>query len=78
MSGGPQQLDFTALGDSVNTTARLSSVAGPGELLVSADAARSANWETAGLERRTLELKGRTEPVDAWVVRADVAGAVAA
>jgi adenylate cyclase len=78
VSGGPQQLDFTALGDSVNTTSRLSSLAGPGELLVSADAARSATWETAGLERRTLQLKGRTEPVDAWVVRADVTGGVVA
>ena len=39
VGGGEQQLDFTALGDSVNTAARLSSVAGPGELLVSADAA---------------------------------------
>jgi adenylate cyclase len=73
VSGGPQQLDFTALGDSVNTTARLSSLAGPGELLISAEAARSASWKTAGLERRTLQLKGRTEPVDAWVVPAEEA-----
>lgn len=73
VSGGPQQLDFTALGDPVNTTSRLSSLAGPGELLVSAETARSAAWEPTGLERRTLQLKGRTEPVDAWVVRAEPA-----
>lgn len=73
VSGGPQQLDFTALGDPVNTASRLSSVAGPGELLVSADAADAAGWEPSSAERRTFELKGRTEPVDAWVVGADVA-----
>ena len=36
VGGGEQQLDFTALCDAVNTTSRLSSLAGPGELLVSA------------------------------------------
>ena len=69
VSGGPQQLDFTALGDPVNTTSRLASVAGAGETLVSADAARAAGWKPTDLERRTLELKGKAEPVDAWVVR---------
>ncbi|HVQ22404.1 MAG TPA: adenylate/guanylate cyclase domain-containing protein, partial [Candidatus Saccharimonadia bacterium] len=69
VGGGEQQLDFTALGDAVNTTARLSSVAGPGELLVSADAARAGHLATDGLEQRHLELKGRTEPVDAWIIR---------
>ncbi|HEY8198604.1 MAG TPA: adenylate/guanylate cyclase domain-containing protein [Candidatus Limnocylindrales bacterium] len=68
VGGGEQQLDFTALGDPVNTTARLSSVAGPGELLVSADAAAAGHLATDGLEQRHLELKGRTEPVDAWVI----------
>ena len=70
VGGGGQQLDFTALGDPVNTAARLSSVAGPGELLVSADAALAADWRPDGAERRTLDLKGKSQPVDAWVVRA--------
>ena len=74
VSGGPQQLDFTALGDPVNTTSRLSSVAGPGEVLISADAARAAGWDPASAERRTLELKGKSEPVDAWVVGAGAPG----
>jgi adenylate cyclase len=59
--------DFTALGDTVNAAARLSALAGAGEILISDDAATSAALDTAGLERRTLELRGREEALDAWV-----------
>ncbi|MGH3053205.1 MAG: adenylate/guanylate cyclase domain-containing protein [Gaiellaceae bacterium] len=62
--------DFTALGDAVNTAARLTGLAGPGEILISAEAAAAGGLETTGLERRTLELRGRERSVDAWVARA--------
>jgi adenylate cyclase len=65
--GEGDALDFTALGDSVNTTARLASSAGTGEILVSAAAVAASQLETAGLEARTLALRGRTESVEAWV-----------
>jgi adenylate cyclase len=54
--------DITALGDAVNTAARLASHAGPGELLVSEEACEAAGINTALLESRQLELKGKTEP----------------
>jgi adenylate cyclase len=60
-------MDFTALGDAVNTTARLASAAGAGELLISAAAARSAGIRTEGLETRTLHVRGRTDPIDVFV-----------
>jgi adenylate cyclase len=59
--------DFTAVGDAVNTTARLASAARTGELLVSRAAADAAGFDAAGLEARTLELRGRGETVDAVV-----------
>jgi adenylate cyclase len=59
--------DFTALGDPANTTARLASEAGAGEVLVSSAAAAAGGLDTGGLERRTLSLRGRDETVDAWV-----------
>ena len=59
--------DFTALGDSVNTAARVASRAGTGEILVSSTAAAASQLDTAGLEARTLDLRGRAEPVEAWV-----------
>jgi adenylate cyclase len=60
--------DFTALGDVVNTTARLASTAAAGELLVSVAAAEAAERAIDGLERRTLEVRGRHEPVDVVVI----------
>lgn len=61
--------DFTALGDAVNTTARLASEAASGELLVSVEAATAAGTDTSDLERRTVEVRGRTEPVEVVALR---------
>jgi adenylate cyclase len=62
--------DFTALGDAVNTTARMASAAGRGEVIVSLAAAKASVIETDGLERRTLDIRGRSEPIDVVVLRA--------
>jgi adenylate cyclase len=62
-------VDFTALGDAVNITARLASLAGPGEILVSDAASAAANLERAGFEHRELQLKGRTESIGVNVLR---------
>ena len=68
--GEGDAFDFTALGDSVNTAARLASSAGAGEILVSSTAASASSLDTTGLEARTLSLRGRDETVEAWVARA--------
>jgi adenylate cyclase len=60
--------DFTALGDTVNTAARLTSVAGPGEVLVSEATVSAAELDTSRVERRTLALRGREQTVEAWVL----------
>jgi adenylate cyclase len=62
--------DFTALGDTVNTAARLTGFAEAGEILISTEAATAGGLDTTGLERRTLELHGREQSADAWVARA--------
>ena len=64
--GEGDALDFTALGDTVNIAARLTSMAGAGEILISDAAAEAAGLDTSGLEQRTLELRGREEAVEAW------------
>jgi adenylate cyclase len=64
-SGGS---DVGVLGDTANTGARLSSLAGAGEILVSQATAEAAGLERSGIEIRKLELKGRNEPVEAWVL----------
>lgn len=61
--------DFTALGDAVNVAARLSSLASTGEVLISEDAYARADIDLGSLERRQLQLKGRSAPTDVRVLR---------
>jgi adenylate cyclase len=59
--------DFTALGDAVNTTARLASAAGSGEVLVTQETVDAAELDTTQDAKRTLELRGREAPVNVAV-----------
>jgi len=65
--GQGDDTELTAMGDIVNVTARLSSVASAGEILVTTAGAAAAGLEP-GLERRSLQLKGKTEPVEVVVL----------
>jgi adenylate cyclase len=62
-------LDFTVVGDVANTTARLGSLAGPGELLASDAILRAAGRDADDYEGRRLHLRGKSEILDARVVR---------
>jgi adenylate cyclase len=62
--------EIAALGDNVNVGARLASLAKAGQVLVSDETAREAGLDTSGLEAQELQLKGRSEPVQAWVLGA--------
>lgn len=61
--------DFTALGDPVNTAARLASSAQAGEILMSLDAATGMDLDTVPLERRSLALKGKADALEVVVIR---------
>jgi class 3 adenylate cyclase len=61
------RVELTALGDTVNTAARLASVAKAGEILVSASAADIAGLDPE-LERRSLALKGKQQNTDVVVL----------
>ena len=62
--------DFTAIGGTVNLAARLEGQAGPGEFLLSPEAAAAAGTRMAGAVRRSVTLKGIDAPVEAHVVGA--------
>jgi adenylate cyclase len=62
--------DFTALGDNVNITARLASEAGPGEILISEATYSAAQLDLGALERRQMELKGKSDPIEVYVFQA--------
>ncbi len=55
--------EIAVLGSAANLCARLSSHAAAGEILISEDAVKAGNLDVAGLESRTLELKGISQPV---------------
>jgi adenylate cyclase len=66
--GEGKHTELTALGDRVNVTARLAAVAQAGEILVTSDAASAAGLDPT-LERRSLELRGKTEATEVVSLR---------
>lgn len=66
--GGEGVLDFTALGDPVNTASRLQAEAGPGEVVVADEVfcEVSARYPTA--PGRSVFVRGREQPVGVHVV----------
>jgi adenylate cyclase len=65
--GSGEVKDFTAIGDVVNTAARLQAAAASGEIVLSA---RVGELAAAQGTLRELELKGKAEPENAMVINA--------
>lgn len=68
--GGGGYKDFAAVGDVTNTAARLVSIAGRGQIVVDAETYTAVADAYPTAERRTLELKGKSEPVETYLIPA--------
>jgi class 3 adenylate cyclase len=66
--GGIEQRSFTAIGDTTNLAARLQASATPGEVLVSKTTYEAIRDRAETRPVPPLELRGKTEPVDAYVL----------
>jgi adenylate cyclase len=65
--GSRDVVDFTALGDTVNTAARLASSAAAGELLLNEPVHAAIAASYPGLDTRTLALRGKEAAVTVYV-----------
>ncbi len=63
-------MEVAALGDVINISARLTSLAGPGEFLVSGYTIKAAKLDSEGLEKPQLKLKGHEKKKIAYVLYA--------
>jgi adenylate cyclase len=66
--GSGEVKDFTAIGDVVNTAARLQGVAAAGQAVVSQRVCAVAGGRPEGAVEQTFELRGKGEPERAYVV----------
>jgi adenylate cyclase len=66
--GGENVLDFTALGDTVNTASRLASAAAAGEILVT-QSIHEKIGPTITVETRVLSLRGKEAPLEVLAFR---------
>ena len=62
-------VDITALGDAVNVAARLASKAKAGEVLLSEKTIQAAKLDSSNLEKRSLELKGKSAVFEVSVMK---------
>ena len=67
--GGAGITDFTALGDTVNTAARLQAEAAGGEVVISEVVYKSVKERYTDPEQRVLRLRGREEPLTVRILR---------
>jgi adenylate cyclase len=67
--GGEGIVDFTALGDAVNTASRFAASAAPGEAILSEPIYETVSAKLPNLERRTLSIRGKEAQLPVRVLR---------